>query len=277
MRRLPLVAVAAVLMGAALPAAAQAKLEFNLPAQIYTHLDTSAASANDKERCDAVLFVEFHLIPRAVSYRIVVEYPAQPGRRDEFIAPPYETTGFTAKFPPPAGFARFNVGAYSTGAGCPAAIAETNGKVKIVSARVSLDKPFERRFKKVDKPPWICGYLPGSRSVKLAKYFGDSRKIIVRKRGTITTTEEDSNQPVNLHTNRYAETGTIIKTGPDSIVKIGALNGSSALVGPNTWVRITDSGFDVIKQPKRPGFHVPDRPGQDYKVRTCSSVTSARG
>jgi hypothetical protein len=60
-------------------------------------------------------------------------------------------------------------------------------------------------------------------------------------------------------------------------VTIGALDGSSVLVGPNTTVRLTNYGFEVLEAPKHFRQWTLHKPGQDYKVRTCSAVLSSRG
>jgi hypothetical protein len=273
-RRLTLAALAAMLV---LPASAGAKLEFNLPSQIFKVFDESGKSDVDPQRCVAIVFIEFPKIKRAVGYRITWK-DSRTGELEDLVAPPFDTIGrgFITRFPPPKGFARFFLGAYSTGEGCAAADAMTEN-AKIVESKVSLDKPFQKRFKKVDKPPWRCTFKPGDRTVKLGRR-GDGRKIIVRRQGEVTTIDKGSVQPVNLNTNRYAGSGTIVKTGPKAIVKIGALDGSSVLVGPNMTVRITDTGLEVVEQPRhvRP-WRVPHKPGQDYKVRTCSAVSAVRG
>jgi hypothetical protein len=271
-RRLSLVAVLACT--AAFPASAAAKLEFNLPVQIFKVFDESGKSDHDPGRCDAIVFLEFPKITRAVGYRIVVRFTNIDELR-EYLAPPFDTIGrgFITRYPAPKGFARFFVGAYSTGDGCPAADARTEN-AKIVEAKVSLDKQFEKRFKESDDKPWKCAYRPGSRTVKLG---GGPRLIIVRRRGTVTTTDKGSNQPIIVHTNTYAEKGTIIKTGPNSIVKIGSLRGGSVLVGSNTTVRLTRNGFEILEQPRNPHFKVHGTNGQDFRVRTCSAVLSARG
>ena len=167
--------------------------------------------------------------------------------------------------------------AYSAGDGCPAVDARTEGAAEIVSAKVSLDKRFQKRFRLVLKPPWKCAYEPGERTVDL-RAGRDPRKIIVRRGGEVTTIEKGSKQPVNLANNRYAGTGTIVKTGPKGIVEIGAFNGSAAIFGPDTTVRITPKGFEILEEPKRPRlYRLLDRSGRDFKVRTCSAVSAARG
>jgi hypothetical protein len=274
-RQLPFVAALAITL--ALPASAGAKLEFNLPAQIVKELDDSGATANDPGRCAASAFVEFPKIKHAVSYRVVVKRRAYNGQLFDYVAPPFDTwgRGFIARYPPPKGFARFFVFAASGGDGCPAVDARTEGEAEIVSAKVSLDKPFQKRFHKVDKKPWKCAYAPGERTVVLDR-GGDPRLIVVRKQGHVTTTDKGSQDPLNLMTNRYASAGTIVKTGHNSFVKIGGFGGGSALVGPDTTVRLTDKGFEILEQPRHPRFKVEHKPGEQ-KVRTCSAVISARG
>jgi hypothetical protein len=93
----------------------------------------------------------------------------------------------------------------------------------------------------------------------------------------VTTTQKGSNQPVNVMTNTYAVKGTTIKTGPDSVVSIGALSGNSVLVGPNTTVRLRGGGFEILEAPKHIQPWKLHRRGQDYKVRTDCAVLSARG
>src|SRR6188474_572426 len=232
-RRLAFVAVFVVMV--ALPASAGAKLEFNLPAQIFKELDDSEKSENDKGRCQAAVFVEFPKIRHAKGYRVVVRRNDLDGQLVDYVAPPFEQTGFTLRYPPLDGFARFFVFAYSAGDGCPAVDARTEGAAEIVSAKVSLDKRFQKRFKLVLKRPRKCAYEPGERTVDL-RAGRDPRKIIVRRGGEVTTIEKGSKQPVNLANNRYAGTGTIVKTGPKGIVEIGAFNGSSAIFGPDTTV-----------------------------------------
>jgi hypothetical protein len=124
----------------------------------------------------------------------------------------------------------------------------------------------------------MCAYAPGERTVDLGgPFLGDDRKIIVRKQGIVTTTEKGADENINVMTNRYAGTGTVVTTKSDSVVKIGALDGGSVVVGPNTTVRLTDRGFEILKQPKHPSWTVKHRPDIDYRVRTCSAITSARG
>jgi hypothetical protein len=101
--------------------------------------------------------------------------------------------------------------------------------------------------------------------------------VIVRRQGHVTTTEKGSRQPVNVATNTYAVSGTLIKTGPNSVVSIGSLDGTSVLVGPNTTVRITDTGLAVVEAPRHSRPWELKRPGSDYKVRTCTVVISSRG
>jgi hypothetical protein len=269
-------AVAAVVAMVALPAAAGAELTFNLPAQIFKVFDQSGKTPPDPNRCDAIVFVEFPKIKHAVSYRITVSRNGPP---DEFMAPPFDLfgRGFIARFPPPKGFARFFVSAYSTPDGCAAADVQTD-EAKIADAEVSLDKPFEKRFKRILSPPWKRAYKPGEKSATLGRWWRDPRKIIVRRGGEVTAIDEDSNQPVNVFTNRYALRGTIVRTGPRGVVQIGALDGGSVLVGPNMTIRLTRQGFDVLEEPipVKP-WGIPHRSGPDYKVRTDNAVLSARG
>ncbi len=258
------------------PASAEAKLEFNLPAQVFLQTDQSGRSAADPDRCTVIAFAEFPKITNAKGYEITVRQKST-GRLTRRMAPPFQTGGFVARYPPPPGFARFYLSFYNTGRGCPDAIAHIDGKWSIASAKVSLSKAFEKRFREVDKGPLMCAYAPGSRTVKLGGGDG-GRKIIIRKGGTVTTTEEGSNQPINLSTNRFAAVGTTVTTGPhESVVKIGAAGGQSVLVGPYTTIRLTDEGFDILKQPKHPAWKVKHRPDSDYKVRTCNAVLSGRG
>jgi len=259
------------------PASAEAKLEFNLPAQVYLQSDDSGRSAADPNRCTVVAFAEFPKIKSAKGYELNIRLNTT-GQFSQRLAPPFQTDGFVARYPPPAGFARFYLSLYSTGQGCANAIANIDRKWSIASAKVSLDKAFEKRFRKIDQGPLVCAVVPGSGTVKLGGWGGDGRRIIVRKQGTVTTMEEDSNQSINVLTNRYAGTGTTVTTGRESVVKIGALGGQSVLVGPNTTIRLTDEGFDVVKQPRRPvRWKIKNRPDGDYKVRTCNAVLSARG
>ncbi|HEX7300279.1 MAG TPA: hypothetical protein VF257_14880 [Solirubrobacteraceae bacterium] len=275
MKRARWIALAVALAGTvALPSSAAAKLAFNLPAQIFKVFDTSAKTGVDKNRCEAVVFVEFPKIAHAVGYRIVVKDTGN-GSLDDYVAPPFDTygRGFIAKFPPPDPFARFFVGAYSTGEGCAAADANTESR-QIVEAKVSLDKPFEKRFKRILKPPWKRAYKPGERTVKLSPR--GRRKVIVRRLGEVTTIDKGTNQPINVFTNRYATSGAIVKTGANSVVQIGSLDGNSVLVGPHMTVRITNDGIEILEAPR----HV--RPWRvtshdDYKVQTDNAVLSSRG
>jgi hypothetical protein len=217
------------------------------------------------------VFVEFPKIKNAVSYRIVVR-DNRPGDLDDHVAPhSMPAGGFIAKFPPPDNFGRFFVGAYGTGEGCASADATTEN-AKIVEAKVSLNKSFEKRFKRILRPPWKRAYAPGERTVKLTPQGG--RKAIVRRLGEVSTVDKGSNQPTNVFTNTYATSGTIVKTGAKPVVQIGALGGNSVLVGLNMTVRITDQGIDILEVPT----HI--RPWRvtshgDY-VRTNSAVIAAR-
>jgi hypothetical protein len=275
-RRLALAAVPVLVL--ALPATAGAKLEFNLPAQIYKEFDTSKATENDKGRCEAIVFVEFPKIKHAVGYRIVVRRTDLEGQPlVDYVAPPFETDGrgFTARFPPPRGFARFFVGAYSSPNGCADADARTEGP-KIEEAKVSLDKKFERRFREIEDPPYKCALEPGERTLKLGK-GGNSRVVVVRRHGTVTTTEKGSNQPINVMTNRYAVPGTVVETSKDSVVSIGSLDGHSVLIGPDMTVRVTREGLEVLEAPRyKTPWTIKDRP--PYRVRTgCGGAVAARG
>jgi hypothetical protein len=276
-----LVAFGVAALGVA-PSTAAAKLEFNLRSHIIYETDTSGRSPVDPERCQAVGFLEFRKIPHAKSYR--VEYKYKDGRRYEVIAPPFPPDvpdPWVARFPPPKQFGRFWIGvAYSTGAGCAAALLEVEDSAKITRSKVSLDRAFQREFRQSTKRPWRSAYRPGSNHVSLKRLYGafsDPRFIIVRRQGVITTTEKGSRQPLNLMNNRYAGPGTIVETGKNSIVKIGVLDGGSVLVAPETKIRLTRDGFDILEQTKGSQFKVHRKPGQDYKVRTSSAVLSARG
>jgi hypothetical protein len=57
-------------------------------------------------------------------------------------------------------------GRVSTGEGCAAADATTEN-AKIVEAKVSLNKSFEKRFKSILRPPWKRAYKPGESILKL--------------------------------------------------------------------------------------------------------------
>ena len=271
-RWLALVVAFAVM--AALPASAGAELGFNLPAQIIKVFDKSGVTDVDKNRCEAVVFVEFPKIKHAVSYRIVVK-DSRTGDVDDYVAPPFDTygRGFIAKFPPPDNFGRFFVEAYSTGEGCAAADANTENR-QIVEAKVSLSKAFEKRFKRILRPPWKRAYAPGERIVRLTPKGG--RKIVVRRLGQVTSFDKGSKQPVNVSINRYATSGAIVKTGPNSVVQIGALDGNSVLVGPNMTVRIIDQGIEILEAPRHIRPWKVDPNGQ-YKVQTDSAVLSSRG
>jgi hypothetical protein len=273
-RRLAFVAVFVVML--ALPASAGAKLEFNLPAQIFKVFNKEGRSAVDPYRCEAVVFVEFPKIGHATSYRITVNVA---GELEDFVAPPFDEfgRGFIQRYPAPKGFARFFIGAYSTPDDCPAADARTENS-KIVEAKVSLDRTFEKRFRREQKPPFKCVFRPGDKRVKLSR-SRDPRKVIVRRQGHVTTTEKSSNQPLNVFTNTYAVSGTIVRTGRDSVVAIGALDGNSVLVGPNMTVRITDRGFEVLEAPKhfRPWEVERSRSKKPYEVRTDCGAIAARG
>jgi hypothetical protein len=270
------------LVGAA--SGAEPKLVFNLPAAIIYVQDKSFASENDKNRCQVATFVEFPKITRAVSYKIIVRLPKQNNREMQFVAPPFETTGFTARYRPTKDFARFSIGAYSTGEGCAAALGVTAGTAVIVSAKVSLDEAFTQRFRESSKPPYRCVASPDKRSLSLKTLFGslsDPRFVIVRRLGSVTSIDKGSKQPVSVFTNRYATAGTTIKTGPNSVVQIGAVTGGdgggrSVLVGPNTTVRLTNTGFEILES-SGGGFKINRPPGPDYKVQTDCAVLSARG
>ena len=60
----------------------------------------------------------------------------------------------------------------------------------------------------------------GRVGLRLRRPRKDARWLVIRRRGTVRSTEKDSNQPINLLTNRYAGPGTIIETLPGSVVKI---------------------------------------------------------
>lgn len=279
MRRVAVPATLVVL--AAVTGPAWAERTFNLPAQVAFFTDSSAATTMDPERCAVGMFLEFPKVPHAKSYEIVVRFPKQGGRTQQYLAPPFEDSQWTRKWPAPSGFARFFLGAYSTPKGCADGLAQMAGNAEIVSARVSLDRVFTKRFKQVDKPPRECAYDEDEKHVKLRGASslllgGDHRMIIVRHQGVVDSIEKGSNQPVHVLTNRYAGPGTIIKTGPDSIVKIGTLGGEAVLMGPNSTVRLTKGGFTVLKMPKHGIYRVAKRPDK-FRVRTCNAVLSARG
>ena len=260
----------------ALPASASAKLEFNLPSQIFKVFDESARTELDPERCDAIVFIEFPIIKHATQnggYRITVK-DSRTGELDDYVAPPFDTIGrgFITRYPPDKGFARFFVGAYSTPDGCAAADVATD-VTKIVESKVSLDSKFERRFRKVDRRRLSCDVKPGEQRVKL----GSGLKLIKPRGGQVSTTEKGSRQPVRVTTSTWGRPGTIVTTGPKATVQIAGSNGISVLVASNTKVRITNDGFEVLESPKDPRLVVIKRPGKDYKVFTDCPVLSARG
>jgi hypothetical protein len=270
----------------AVPSTAAAKLEFNLPSHIIYETDESAQTPVDPKRCEAVGFLEFHKIPHAKGYEVFVKPSNR--QRLEFQVPqwgepyPFTSNPWVARFPPPSHkFARFWIGvAYSTGAGCAQALLAVKDSAKITRSKVSLDRAYQREFRQSTKPPWRSAYPPGSRHVSMKRlygFFSDPRFIIVRRQGVVTTTEKGSRQTVNLMNNRYAGPGTIVETGKNSIVKIGVLDGGSVLVAPETKIRLTRDGFDILEQTEGSQFRVVHKPGQDYKVRTSSAVLSARG
>lgn len=275
--RAPLAVLVAMATLLGVPASAQAKLEFNLPAQIYLQIDDSAKTDADPGRCFVAVFAEFPKIRHAKGYEIVVQRNDLQGKpQTQYTAPPFENSGFTARYPPPKNFGRFFLLGYGTGQGCPATILGVEGKAVIVSAKVSLDKAYEKRFREADEPPYECAAPPGKKTVNLHG-GSDTRKLIVRRRGIVTSTEKGSNQQINVLTNEYATTGTVITTGKNSVVKIVALNGEAVHVGPRTRVRLTDSGFEILSQPKHAIWTVPPTPDSVHKVRTCSVVSAARG
>ena len=141
-------ATLAMAVAASSSSAADGNLVFNLPAAVYYEQDESAKSDVDPKRCQVVIFVEYPLITRAVSYEIVIRLRKTEEPRDAVRRTPLQRKiRVHSSVPPPKGFGRFNVGAYSTGEGCAAALGVTAGSVKIVSAKVSLDKVFEKRFR----------------------------------------------------------------------------------------------------------------------------------
>lgn len=109
----------------------------------------------------------------------------------------------------------------------------------------------------------------------------DDRKIIVRRQGTVVSYEVGSNQPVTVMTNRYMVAGNV-ETKANSIAKIGSLSGGSVLVGPETIIDVAKFDPDapnseaILKQGSA-RFRVVHKPGQEYRVRTNSSVLAARG
>jgi hypothetical protein len=82
--------------------------------------------------------------------------------------------------------------------------------------------------------------------------------------------------PAHLGTNRYAGPGTIVKTGPNSVASVGTVDGNSVLIAPETTVRITRTGIEVLEAPDHPTY-IPKN-GRKYKVRTgCGGAVAARG
>ena len=162
----------------------------------------------------------------------------------------------------------------STGRGCAEADAGTEGP-QIAEATVRMDRRYERRFKKVEREPYKCALRPGEPTMRLGP--PSDRWVVVRRQGTVTSTEKDSNQPVNVATNRFAGPGTTIKTGRNSVVSIGSLDGNSVLIAPETTVRLTRTGFEVLDTPRQTSFKL-TRSGREYKVRTgCGGAVAARG
>ena len=230
-----------------------AELEFNLPAQILLVPDTSLATEVDPGRCQVTVFAEFPKIPHAKGYEIVVRRTDLGNRETRYVAPPFERGPWQQRYPPPQGFERFFLGAYSTGEGCAAAYATAEGRAVLVSAKVRLDRRFERRFRDEQKPPYEC-----------------------ERQGAVTTQDDGSDLRQNLATNRYAPAGTVIRTGRNAVVSIGTLDGESVLVGPGTTVRLTGDGLEVLERPSDPTWTV-KRSGKRYRVRCRSHVISSRG
>jgi hypothetical protein len=275
--RVPLAILAAGVLAAA-PASAGASLVFPLPSQVYYEQSPS------ENGCYVAVFAEYPLIRHAVSYRIHVERTDFPEYSNTYIAPPFAADQWVTAYPPPKGFGRFFLhgGGGSGGIGhdwCAEALASLSGKAKITSSKVSLDKPFERRFRKVDKPPWRPAAKPNKHTVRLDMGVGDPRVILVRRQGVTDVTPKGERQPQHIHTNVYAEPGAIVRTGRNSVLKVGSLDsGQAVLVGPDVTIEITKTGFEILEQPKHPRvWRIRHKPGEDYKVRTSSWVIAARG
>ncbi len=109
----------------------------------------------------------------------------------------------------------------------------------------------------------------------------DERKVIVRRQGSVVSYDLNSNQPVNVMTNRYMVAGKV-ETKANSIAQVGKLGSGSVLIGPDTVIDVAkfdpdNPSSEAILQQGTARFSVVHRPNQDYRVRTNSAVLSARG
>jgi hypothetical protein len=257
------------------PAAQAAPGEYDLPVHII--VETFALPGpNDKDRCLGASSVEFPEIPNAKGYRVItkdVKYGA--GTMDQ-VGPPFPADHRVygpAHWDAPARFHRFALSAASTGQGCAQVILGLEKQWQIVSAKVSMNKRFQKRADEVrdEDVPKVCAIEGNDEHVKLK---GATKTIIKRSGGRIWVTYEWSAVRQRVTTGAVAGPGTIVETGKDSWIQIADTSGGESFVlGPHVKIRVTSSGFDILERPRRP----PPPPKYwiehyfyEDSVRTCS-------
>jgi hypothetical protein len=271
----------AVIGALALAASAQAKdLVLDLPAHVIVQT-YPLPGPNDLDRCLGASFVEFPDIRGAKSYRIVATDVRYGQGTQERYGPPFPADHFDygsvqshAHWDAPPGFHRVWYSANSTGKGCAQAILGLEGQWKLVSAKVNMSQKFKERLERKD--PEECKVKLDGVKVKLPGSPG-RLMAIVRRAGHVTVQDPwVGDQPYNLHLNSFATKGSVITTGPKSVVTIGTLDGNSVNIGPGMKVRI-DPGRQTIEVLERTkGDKTVPHP-RPLRIRTSSCTLSSRG
>ena len=173
----------------------------------------------------------------------------------------------------PAHFHRFALSAASTGQGCAQVILGLEKRWQIVSAKVSMNKKFQKRVDEVrdEDVPKVCAITGNEEHVKLK---GATKTIIKRSGGEIYVIREGSGVRQRVTTGTVERPGTIVETGKDSWIQITDTSGGGTFVlGPHVKIRVTSSGFDILERPRHP----PPPPKYwiehyyyENSVRTCS-------
>jgi hypothetical protein len=273
MRLRPVVGICVLAVLGVAPAAQAAPGEYDLPVHIIVET-FPLPGPNDKDRCLGASSVEFPEIPNAKGYRVItkdVKYGA--GTMDQ-VGPPFPADHRVygpAHWDAPAHFHRFALSAASTGQGCAQVILGLEKQWQIVSAKVSMNKKFQKRVDEVrDKDvPKVCAITGSDETVRLK---GATKTIIKRSGGEIYVIRERSGVRQRVTTGTVERPGTIVETGKDSWIQI--TNGSDSFVlGPHVKIRVTSSGFDILERPRHP----PPPPKYwiehyyyENGVRTCS-------
>jgi hypothetical protein len=230
---------------AATAASAWAAKEYSLPSHIT--IETRKFSfPNDPHRCVAWAFAEFPKIRGAKGYEVTVADTVH-GTRETYSGPLFPDDhwdDYPAHYDVHDGFHWFALSGYSVGSGCADAILGLEGDYKIVRAKVSLEKAYQRRL----RPPrrgWKVRRCHGpGQSPRLGKPGGKLLLIKIggAEAGAIIKSENVPRSSIGQGT--FVTEASILETNRRSAVMIQDrfsgdwTTGGAVVIGPGMKVRI---------------------------------------